>query len=221
MIRTAGKMTMLALALFGFASAAGCNGRGGTNTPSMSQTQDATGSVSFALQLAGGGTLRSASYTITGPNNYSKTGAIDLSSSTTLSATIGGIPAANGYQINITATTTDGATSCAGSATFDVTARQTRSVNVPLTCHEAARTGSVLVNGTLNICPTIDGISANPAEVQVGGTIALTGSAHDTDAGPEPAGLRLERQRQRHDRQPDRAEPDASPATRRAPRPSA
>ena len=49
---------------------------------------------------------------------------------------------------------------------FDVAAHQTRTVNVPLTCHEAARTGSVLVNGTLNICPTIDGISANPAEVR-------------------------------------------------------
>ncbi len=43
-----------------------------------------------------------------------------------------------------------------------------------MTCHEAPRTGSVLVSGTLNICPTIDGISANPAEVQVGGTIALS-----------------------------------------------
>ncbi len=69
---------------------------------------------------------------------------------------------------------------------FDVTAHQTRSVTVSLTCHEAARTGSVLVNGTLNICPTIDGIGANPAEAQVGGTIAITGSAHDSDAGPTP-----------------------------------
>ena len=52
-------------------------------------------------------------------------------------------------------------------------ARQTATVTVPLTCHEAPRTGSVMVSGTLNICPTIDGIGANPAEVQVGGTIAL------------------------------------------------
>jgi hypothetical protein len=184
MIRTVGKMTMLALALFGFTTAAGCNGRGGANMPSMTQTGETTGSVSFALQLAGGGSLQSASYIITGPNNYSKTGTIDLSSSTTLSATIGGIPAANGYQIAITATTVDGKTSCAGSAMFDVAARMTRTVNVPLTCHEAARTGSVLVNGTLNICPSIDGIGANPAEVSVGGTIALAANAHDTDAGP-------------------------------------
>ena len=74
MIRTVGKMTMLALALFGFTSVAGCNGRGGANTPSMTQTGETTGSVSFALQLAGGGSLQTASYTITGPNNYIEDG---------------------------------------------------------------------------------------------------------------------------------------------------
>src|SRR5262249_29759527 len=57
---------------------------------------------------------------------------------------------------------------------------------VPMTCIEAPRAGSVLVNGTLNICPTIDGIGANPAEVEVGGTIALSAAAHDSDAGPRP-----------------------------------
>ena len=63
-------------------------------------------------------------------------------------------------------------------------AGQTASVTVPVLCREAGRTGSVLVNGTLNICPTVDGIGANPAEVHVGGTIALSALAHDSDAGP-------------------------------------
>ena len=43
-----------------------------------------------------------------------------------------------------------------------------------------------MVNGKLNICPTIDGIGANPAEVEVGGAIALSAAAHDSDAGPSP-----------------------------------
>jgi len=43
-----------------------------------------------------------------------------------------------------------------------VLAGMTRSVQVPLTCHEAPRTGSVMVAGNLNICPTIDGINASP-----------------------------------------------------------
>ena len=46
------------------------------------------------------------------------------------------------------------------------------------------RTGSVAVNGVANVCPMIDGISASPSEVLVGGTIALTGAAHDADSGP-------------------------------------
>ena len=135
-------------------------------------------------QLAGDGTIKTASYTITGPNGFSKTGSIDVSMSNTLSATIPGIPAGAGYQIKITAITTDGSTTCGGAATFDVTAGKTVPVSVPLTCHEAPRLGSVMVMGVLNVCPTIDGIGASPAEVQVGGTIALAGTAHDSDAGP-------------------------------------
>ena len=84
--------------------------------------------------------------------------------------------------------TTDGSVSCGGSATFAVTAGGTATVAVPLTCHEAPRTGSVMVSGTLNVCPTIDGVGASPAEVQVGGTIALSVAAHDSDAGPAPLG---------------------------------
>src|SRR5262249_55303903 len=90
------------------------------------------------------------------------------------------------YQISITATTTDGSEACAGSASFDVQAGQTATVTVPLGCHQAPRTGSVMVSGKLNVCPTIDGIGANPAEVQVGSSLALTASAHDSDAGPNP-----------------------------------
>jgi hypothetical protein len=55
---------------------------------------------------------------------------------------------------------------------------------VPVACKEAPRNGSVLVNGQLNICPVIDGVNTNPAEVQVGGTIALSAVTHDSDAGP-------------------------------------
>ncbi len=93
-----------------------------------------------------------------------------------------------GFQISITATTIDGSVNCGGSATFNVMAGKTASVVVALTCHEAPRTGSVMVSGTLNVCPTIDGINANPAEVKVGGSIALSVAAHDSDAGPAALG---------------------------------
>lgn len=183
MTRTVGKMTMAALAFCGYASVAGCGGSERGHGPSV-ESADSSGAISFALQIAGGHTIQSASYTIAGPGGYSKTGTIDLSTSATLSATIGGIPAGAGYTIAVSATATDGTTSCAGSATFAVMARQTVTVTVPLACHEAGRNGSVSVNGTVNVCPTVDGIGASPAEAAIGGTIALAGSAHDTDSGP-------------------------------------
>src|SRR5262245_43617480 len=164
MMRTFGRMTALALALSSYTFVTGCNGR-----PGASSIQgDSTGSVQVALQLADGRTIQSASYTITGPNGFTRTGSINVASSNTLSATIGTIPAGAGYQISITATTTDGATSCLGSASFNVIAGQIVAVTVSLACHEAPRTGSAMVSGRLNLCPTIDGIGANPAEVNVG-----------------------------------------------------
>jgi hypothetical protein len=185
MIRTAGKMTMLALAFSGYTSLTltGCNGGAQTSKPST-VSQDEVGSISVALQLAGGGTILSASYKITGPNAYSKMGNIDLSKSTTLSTTIGGIPAGTGYSITLNAATSDGSQTCAGSGTFDVLAGKTATVSVGMSCKEAAKTGSVYVQGKLNVCATIDGIAANPAEVAVGSTIALAAGAHDTDSGP-------------------------------------
>lgn len=183
MFRPIGKMTLLALAFGGYASLAGC-GKSGGGPGQGTQQVDATGGISFALQVAPGLTINAASYTITGPATFTKTGSIDVSASTKLSATIAGLPAGTGYAIALSAMASDGVTTCAGSATFDVVARMTSSVTVTLDCHQAARTGSVSVNGVLNVCPVIDGVGANPAEALVGGAIALSATAHDADSSP-------------------------------------
>jgi len=178
------KLSILALGFCGITAITGCGDQGsGTQAPAAA-SEGAIGEVNLDLQLANGTTLNSASYTIVGPKAYSKTGSIDLTSATKLSATIGGIPAGTGYSITITGTTTDSSTTCGGSATFNVTARTTTPVNVALTCKEAPRTGSVLVNGSLNVCAVIDSLSASPTEVAVGGTVALAAAGHDSDAAP-------------------------------------
>ena len=41
----------------------------------------------------------------------------------------------------------------------------------------------------LNVCPVVDALSANPTSVYLGSTIALSGSAHDTDAAPSALSL--------------------------------
>ncbi|HZJ66395.1 MAG TPA: hypothetical protein VFD36_22970 [Kofleriaceae bacterium] len=174
-------MTMLALGVCSVGSFVGC-----TDDGAALESDDSTGEVGIALTLPGGTTIQSASFSITGPMGFSRTGTINVSASTRLTALISGIPAGTGYQITITATTTDGSTSCSGSASFAVQPGRITSAVVAMTCLEAPRTGSVLVDGHLNICPTIDALGAIPAEVQVGGDIALSASAHDTDAGPSP-----------------------------------
>src|SRR5262252_3609264 len=123
-----------------------------------------SGTVALALQIPGNATINTVGSTI--------------------STTIGAIPAGAGYSIALSAMTTTGGTSCGGSAPFNMTAGQTTQVAVHLVCQEAPRFGSVLINGTINICPQIDALGASPAEALVGRSIGLSSSAHDSDAGP-------------------------------------
>jgi hypothetical protein len=177
------------LALTGVGACAGvlgCSSNDSANTTTTNPSDGQAGEIGLSLNVGGGVIINSASYTIVGPNGFSKTGSIDLSAATAFSATIGGIPAGNGYSISLSATAADGTTTCAGSATFNVTARATTNVIVSVDCHQAPTTGSVSVNGKTNVCPVIDGVSANPSQVSVGSTIALSGAAHDSDNGPSP-----------------------------------
>ncbi len=162
----------------------GCSNSSGSASKSDDGADGAIGSIGLSLQLAPGTTLNSVSYTITGPGGFSRAGTIDVSNSTKVAATIGNLPVGSGFSITLQATAVSGGTQCLGSASFDVAAHATTAVTVRLACHEPPRTGSVGLNGTLNICPTLDGISASPAEVMVGSSLALTVAAHDSDAGP-------------------------------------
>jgi hypothetical protein len=146
--------------------------------------QDQVGSLGLALQVAAGATVDDVSYQISGPQGFTKSGTIDVSQSATVSATIGGLPAGAGYSIALSATSLDGSTSCTGNGAFDVVARQTATASVHLICRQAPRTGSVSVNGSLNSCPVVDEITALPSGVMVGGSLSLTATAHDSDAGP-------------------------------------
>ena len=146
------------------------------------------GNVTAALQLDPSRTLSVASYTITGPALYERTGTIDVSHSTKVAATIGAIPAGSGYALAISATASDGVTACTGTAPFSVTAQMTTMLSIMLRCREPARTGGIQIDGTINICPVLDAIGASPAEVTVGNAITLSASAHDSNAGPSPLG---------------------------------
>lgn len=165
---------------------AGCSGPSNSTGSPSSGPDASAGSVAIALDLAPGISADSASYTITGSHGFTKSGTVDVSHSATLATTIGGIPSGTGFTITVTITSSDGSTTCTGSATFDVAPRATTPVTVHFSCHQTARTGSILVNAQLNVCPVIDGVDATPDEVTLGGTVQLSGAAHDADNGPAP-----------------------------------
>jgi 5'-nucleotidase len=170
----------LALAL-SFA-ATGCGNE--APAPHSERAAETAGDISLGLQLAPGATLASVSYTITGPAAFTKSGAIDVSKSNKIAANIAGLPAGSGYSITLSATSVEGGTACSGSAGFSVKAQETTAVSVTVGCKEAAKTGSVLVGGALNLCALADGVTATPSELNVGASVVVSGLAHDSDAGP-------------------------------------
>jgi hypothetical protein len=169
------------VACFGVSAALGGCSSGAE--PSDSAGGEGVGSIGLNLQV-GGAILEEVSYKIVGPNEYVKSGTFKVADSSVLSAVLGGLPAGSGYTITLSGSTTDGETSCTGTGSFDIVAGQTTVVPVHLLCHQSSKAGSVKVGGTFNVCPVIDGVTASPAEVLVGGTISLLASAHDSDAGP-------------------------------------
>jgi phospholipase C len=158
---------------------------GAERSTSTTNGDTASGSIDIAL-VQGGVTLSNVSYAISGPNGFAKSGTINVASSTSVSAVIGGLPAGNGFSITLSATGTDGTTSCGGSAMFNVTAGTAIKVIVTLDCHQPAKTGSIAVNGVVNICPTLNALSASPAEVLVGSSLSLSAVTVDADNGPSP-----------------------------------
>ena len=170
-------LTLNLVAVLGLSVAIGCEG---APTSNGGTSQEGAGSV--ALVLAGGSVVNTFTYSITGPHSYS--GTINVASSSTVSAVIGGIAPGTGYTLTLTGMSTDGLTNCAGSsATFSVAAGAATSVPLAIDCHTGTKTGSVMVNGTINVCPNIDSVSANPP---VSNTIAVSSSASDPDSGPQP-----------------------------------
>jgi len=136
---------------------------------------DDVGTIGLSLQVAPGVTISTISWNITNTAvGFSRSGTVSVQNSNAIRFQVGGLPAGAGYTIALTATTTDGAFSCAGSATFSVMSGVTSPVSLTLTCTANGNgTGSVVVNGSTAICTTITSLSAAPLETIVNSAIAL------------------------------------------------
>jgi len=135
MISRIGSGLLLGMVLIGGCQSAD-NQTPGAGDNAGASTQ--VGSVSMELTVGGDYQFGQVSYDISG-NGFHKSGAIDVSGSTTLSTVISGIPFGNGYTLQLTAQDVDQKlTPCTGEATFDVSSATTVAVPVHLTCREIA-----------------------------------------------------------------------------------
>ncbi len=179
----------LSLGLAGCSSHDSVSENGGPTPSAISNHPPSgdTGTVGVALQVAPGITINSVAYTLTGPSGFSQSGTIDVTMSPTVSALLGGIPAASGYAITLMGVSTDGSVTCSGASnSFAVVANQTTSVPVALACSGATpESGTISVHAATSQCATIDSISINPANVFVGGSLTLIAGAR----GPNSGGL--------------------------------
>ena len=100
-----------------------------SNTKNTSNAVTDTGSVGLAVKLSTGVTVDKVSYTISGNGITPVTGTIlTTDPGATISVLVNGLPAGMGYTVTLSATGSDGVTTCGGSSTFNVVANQTSTV---------------------------------------------------------------------------------------------
>jgi hypothetical protein len=138
---------------------------------------------SAALTISPGVTLTSATWWLIAPDGTTTTGTVTVGNSKTVLVVLSGLPTATTYQLVVSGVASDGLTGCSGSKTF-TTPPPSTGVPVALSCASPPDAGQALLTTHVNSCPVIDGVSANPASVAVGGTMALGVMAHDPDSGP-------------------------------------
>jgi hypothetical protein len=140
------------------------------------------GILGLSLELSSAVTADVVTYGITGNGITPLTGQIAVSDpGASPSVQVGGIPAGDGYVVTLTAQSTDGQTTCAGSGTVDVIANQLNAITVVMQCRTVGTTGVIGVMGSFNSCPTVTSYSGAPATISIGGSVAIAVSASDAD----------------------------------------
>ncbi len=147
-----------------------------------------TGTITGKLTLAGGEHIGIASYMLANATN-SYSGPIDVTATDILSFTIGAVAGGSGYTLSLTATTDDGAFTCAASAgPITVVDRTTTTVSVNMQCTSnlGRDAGSLLVNATATNCPVWNTIVANPTNITSGdgSNVDDSGTSGSTSVSP-------------------------------------
>jgi len=135
-----------------------------------------TGSVEMQVQIATGVTLAAVSWSITNENTtFTRSGSANVRFSNVIAFQTAAIPAGVGYTIALTATSVDGAFTCAGSAGFRVLPFVVSPVSLLLSCSTTPPgQGGIVVVGTTQICANLDSLGVSPLETAVNTPIQLS-----------------------------------------------
>jgi hypothetical protein len=140
-------------------------------------------SLGYGLQVWPNGSVTTATYTISGPNGFASAGTVAVGDSADVPVVVSHLPVGHGYELDLGALASDGVTVCDGTKTFDVTdSSATLTLLVHLEC--AVPKGELEIQATFNTCPVLDGLTASPTSLMLGGVSSLEVTAHDSDHGP-------------------------------------
>jgi len=152
--------------------AAGCGG------PPPQEAEDTTGSaqlVSSLAQALSASDVTSVLITVSAPDMQPRTEPL-VKTNNQWSGTLGKLPAGTGRTFSAEAFNTSGTKLYAGTATGSVLARQTTTVSITL---QEVNPPAPFANAA----PVITSLSAAPGTVEPNGTVVLTASASDANAG--------------------------------------
>jgi hypothetical protein len=150
---------------------------------------DGTGTVGLSLTLPSGTFISSVTYDLL--NNAGmpvmlpvapNPGTVAVNNSLAIDFLLGGVPAASGDSISITAATFGGGI-CQGSASgINIMAGRTQIVQVLLLCSLPGQdAGNLFVTAVPSYCGTLTSLSSNGSEAFVGESIVLTATATGLD----------------------------------------
>jgi hypothetical protein len=147
-----------------------------------------TGTIDMSLQLGSSVVIDSVNWTISNATTgYSRSSTVNTRFSNSLQFLAGAIPAGIGYEILLTATSTDGAFSCTGSASFTVSVGAITPISLTFNCSSTPPgQGGIVVVGTTQVCANLDSLGVSPLAASVDAQISLSASA---SAGSLPTSL--------------------------------
>ncbi len=148
-----------------------------------SHTED-LGVVGLAIALAPGLDISTLSYSVQVPGLDPIQGTLPIAADGTFRGQIDDVPAAEGVRVLLSASGASGAT-CSGEGTITVRAGEIASLMIGLQCRVPVSTppppttGSISIQGNVDVCPRL--IAASATAGTAANTSAITATAEDAD----------------------------------------